>query len=173
MFQTEQRNLNEKHLNLLFCDPRCLVLQAIQKSNGVCVHTKPTSNPCSSRSVWKPCLNCYGEHLNLLFCDPRCLILQAVQKSNGVCVHTKPTSNPCSSRSVWKPCLNWYGEHLNLLFCDPRCLVLQAVQKSNGVTYVKLLWRKWRFQTISLRHSVNATAYCDVSAPFSNHSSVV
>ena len=61
MFQMEQRNLNEKHLNLLFCDPRCLVLQAVQKSNGVCVHTKPTSNPCSSRSVWKPCSNCYGE----------------------------------------------------------------------------------------------------------------
>ena len=143
MFQTEQRNLNEKHLNLLFCDPRCLVLQAVQKSNGVCVHTKPTSNPCSSRSVWKPCSNCHDEHLNLLFCDPRCLVLQAVQKSNGV-VFTR-------SRQAIRVHLAPFGNRAQI--------VMAKVTFSSNFA--------------SARHSVNATAYCDVSAPFSNHSSVV
>jgi hypothetical protein len=38
-----------------------LGLQAVQKSNGVCVDTKPQSVPSSSRSVQKPCSNCYGK----------------------------------------------------------------------------------------------------------------
>ena len=36
-------------------------LQAVQKSNGVCAHTKPPSAPFSSRSIQKLCSNSYGK----------------------------------------------------------------------------------------------------------------
>ena len=38
-----------------------IVLRAGQKSNGVCVHTKPPSAPFSSRFVQMQCSNCYGK----------------------------------------------------------------------------------------------------------------
>jgi hypothetical protein len=43
IFQIKQRNLNEKQFEFTVLKSEMLGLQAVQKSNGVCVHTKPPS----------------------------------------------------------------------------------------------------------------------------------
>jgi hypothetical protein len=45
------KKLNGKHSNLLFMGLEMLGLQAVQKSNGVCVHAKPPSAPFSSHAL--------------------------------------------------------------------------------------------------------------------------